>query len=151
MSKLLDTVRSLVESNISQSSSSPKSSAEETRRKLEQYLRVNEHSAEEYLLPRPGAAAQNSGHAGWHWDTSRWGKGGKVGELVENLNKEMTSIDSIQKQKQQSYNIAKGTLVSLQRKKMGNLSSKSLIDVVKKEDVVQDSDYMETLFVAVPK
>jgi len=33
----------------------------------------------------------------------------------------------------------------------GNLSVKSLVEVVKKEDIIQDSEYMETLFVAVPK
>lgn len=33
----------------------------------------------------------------------------------------------------------------------GNLSTRSLVGVVKKEDVVQDSEYLETLIVAVPK
>lgn len=35
--------------------------------------------------------------------------------------------------------------------KRGNLSTKSLVGVVNKEDVVVDSEYLETLFVAVPK
>ncbi len=33
----------------------------------------------------------------------------------------------------------------------GNLSVRSLIGVVNKKDVVQDSEYLETLMVAVPK
>lgn len=33
----------------------------------------------------------------------------------------------------------------------GNLSIKSLVDVVSREDVLQDSEYLETLLVAVPK
>ncbi len=33
----------------------------------------------------------------------------------------------------------------------GNLSVRSLADVVKKEHFLQDSEYMETLIVAVPK
>jgi len=33
----------------------------------------------------------------------------------------------------------------------GNLSQKSLLGVVSKEDVVEDSEYLETLLVAVPK
>ncbi len=63
----------------------------------------------------------------------------------------MTSIDTIQKQKLSNYNLAKGSLTGMQRKRVGNLSSRSLVDVVKKEDVVQDSEYLETLMVAVPK
>jgi V-type H+-transporting ATPase subunit C len=33
----------------------------------------------------------------------------------------------------------------------GNLSTKSLVGIVSKEDVVVDSEYLETLLVAVPK
>lgn len=33
----------------------------------------------------------------------------------------------------------------------GNLSQRSLVDVVKKGDLVEDSEFMETLLVAVPK
>jgi len=39
----------------------------------------------------------------------------------------------------------------LQRKKTGNLSVKSLGDVVTKEAFIEDSEYLETLLVAVPK
>ena len=33
----------------------------------------------------------------------------------------------------------------------GNLSQKSLLDVVKREDLVENSEFLETLVVAVPK
>ena len=33
----------------------------------------------------------------------------------------------------------------------GNLSQRSLLDVVKKEDLISDSEFLETLLVAVPK
>lgn len=36
-------------------------------------------------------------------------------------------------------------------KHSGNLSTRSLVGIVKKEDIVQDSEYLETLIVAVPK
>jgi len=39
----------------------------------------------------------------------------------------------------------------MQRKKQGNLSVRSLADVVSKGDVIQDSEYVETQLVAVPK
>lgn len=33
----------------------------------------------------------------------------------------------------------------------GNLSVRSLVDVVSKEDFLEDSEYLETILVAVPK
>jgi V-type H+-transporting ATPase subunit C len=63
----------------------------------------------------------------------------------------MTSIDHVQKQKLSNYNLAKGSLTGMQRKRTGNLSTRSLVDVVKREDMVHDSEFMETLMVAVPK
>lgn len=81
----------------------------------------------------------------------------------------MNSIDNVMKAKLNSYNLAKGSLTQLQRKKTwvncfldmisvvliltfrGNLSVRSLADIVRKEDFIQDSEYMETLLVAVPK
>lgn len=68
-----------------------------------------------------------------------------------------------------NYNLAKGNLVQMQRKKTyglwlvtsvihtnapedsGNLSVRSLADVVSKESFIQDSEYLETVLVAVPK
>ncbi|WWC60366.1 uncharacterized protein I303_102937 [Kwoniella dejecticola CBS 10117] len=127
VSKLLDTLRSLVS---------------EDSAKVAQHARVNDRPAEEYLL---------GGGGGFRWDKGRWGSGGKVLEVVEALTKEMNSIDSTQKQKSQSYNLAKGGLTTLQRKQQGNLSQRSLLDVVNKNDLVENSEFMETLLVAVPK
>ena len=80
----------------------------------------------------------------------------------------MTSLDNVMKAKLNNYNLVKGALVQMQRKKTyvqhllshilfrliltsGNLSVRSLADIVSKDDVVQNSEYMETLLVAVPK
>ncbi|OCF31675.1 V-type H+-transporting ATPase subunit C [Kwoniella heveanensis BCC8398] len=127
VSKLLDTIRSLVS---------------EDSNKVSQHARVNDRPPEEYLL---------GGGGGFVWDKGRWGVGGKVGEVVEALTKEMKSIESTQKQKSQSYNLAKGSLTTIQRKQQGNLSQRSLLDVVNKADLVENSEFLETLIVAVPK
>ncbi|WWC87946.1 uncharacterized protein L201_002846 [Kwoniella dendrophila CBS 6074] len=127
VSKLLDTLRSLVSDDST---------------KLAQHARVNDRPAEEFLL---------GGGGGFRWDKSRWGSGGKVLEVVDALTKEMNSIESIQKQKSQSYNLAKGSLTTIQRKQQGNLSQRSLLDVVNKNDLVENSEFLETLIVAVPK
>lgn len=63
----------------------------------------------------------------------------------------MAVIEATQKEKAQSYNLAKGGLTTLQRKQIGNLSQRSLLDIVKKGHLVEDSEYLETLVVAVPK
>ncbi|KAJ9112352.1 hypothetical protein QFC19_000772 [Naganishia cerealis] len=129
VSKLLDTIRSLVSDD---------------KQKMRSYATVNDQPADRYMIPSPGSSQ------GWKWDRSRWGSGGKVLEVIEALNKEMASIDTIQKQKLQNYNYIKGNLTSAQRKRTGNLSTRSLVGVVKKEDIVLDSEYLETLIVAVP-
>lgn len=125
VSKCLDTLRSLTD---------PK--------ELGQHARINDRPLDEYILPLPTA---------WRWDAGRWGSSGKVHEVVEALTAELNSIDQQQKQKTQSYNLAKGSLNNLLRKKTGNLSQRSLLDVIKKGDLVENSEFMETLLVAVPK
>ncbi|KAJ9122050.1 hypothetical protein QFC24_004277 [Naganishia onofrii] len=130
VSKLLDTIRSLVSDD---------------KQKMRSYTTVNDQPVDRYVIPSPGSSQ------GWKWDRSRWGSGGKVLDVVEALNKEMASIDTVQKQKLQNYNYIKGNLSSAQRKRTGNLSTRSLVGVVKKEDIVLDSEYLETLIVAVPK
>jgi V-type H+-transporting ATPase subunit C len=63
----------------------------------------------------------------------------------------MASIDNVMKAKLNNYNLVKGSLVQMQRKKTGNLAVRSLVGIVSKEDVIQDSEYLETCLVAVPK
>ena len=63
----------------------------------------------------------------------------------------MNSIDTLMKNKMQAYTTARSTLQAIQRKNAGNLSIKSLNDLVNKEYFVLDSEYIETLLVAVPK
>ncbi|KAG7529029.1 hypothetical protein FFLO_05822 [Filobasidium floriforme] len=143
VAKLLDTIKSLAAA-ASQSASQSQSQSQSDQDKLESYARINDLPPTQYLIPHSGA------RQGWTWDAARWGQDGKVIDVVEALVKEMNSIDSIQKQKVQGYNLAKGSLAGMQRKKMGNLSTKSLVGIVSKEDVVVDSEYLETLLVAVP-
>ncbi|KAF8922321.1 hypothetical protein CPB85DRAFT_1372017 [Mucidula mucida] len=85
------------------------------------------------------------------WNESRYGIQKSLRDTVDTLNKEMTSIDNSMRTKLTNYNLVKGSLTQMQRKKTGNLSVKSLADIVHKEDFVEDSEYLETLVVAIPK
>ncbi|KAF8845406.1 ATPase, V1 complex, subunit C [Paxillus ammoniavirescens] len=107
--------------------------------KLAQHIQVNQRSIDDYILK------------GWRWNEGRYGVQRSLRETVEVLNKEMASIDNMMKSKLNNYNLVKGSLVQMQRKRTGNLSVRSLVDVVSKEDMIQDSEYMQTCLVAVPK
>ncbi|KAF9560215.1 ATPase, V1 complex, subunit C [Agrocybe pediades] len=107
--------------------------------KLEQHILIDEKSVDSYLLN------------GWKWKEGRYDVQKSLRDLTEILNQEMTSIDNALKAKLNNYNLVKGSLTQMQRKKTGNLSTRSLADVVSKDDFIQDSEYLETLLVAVPK
>ncbi|KAJ6627167.1 hypothetical protein B0H10DRAFT_1779889 [Mycena sp. CBHHK59/15] len=124
VAKTVDTLRNLLNNDPS---------------KLSQHILVNEQSVDEYILKD------------WKWNEGRYGVQKGLREIVESLNKEMTSIDNAMKAKLTNYNLVKGSLVQMQRKKTGNLSLRSLVDVVSRDNFVQDSEYLETLLVAVPK
>lgn len=107
--------------------------------KLAQHILVEERPVDEYLLN------------GWSWNEGRYVLHKSLKEIVDTLAKELTSIDNVMKSKLNNYNLAKGSLIQMQRKKTGNLSIRSLVDIVTKENFIRDSEYMETLLVAVPK
>ncbi|KAJ7071253.1 hypothetical protein C8F01DRAFT_1109736 [Mycena amicta] len=124
VAKTVDTLRNLLNNDPS---------------KLDQHLLVNEQPVDTYILK------------GWKWNEGRYGLQQGLRDIVDGLNKEMSSIDAAMKAKLTNYNLVKGSLVQMQRKKTGNLSVRSLADVISKEDFVQDSEYLETVLVAVPK
>ncbi|EPT04138.1 ATPase V1 complex subunit C [Fomitopsis schrenkii] len=107
--------------------------------KLRQHVLVNDEPVDDYLL------------RGWHWNEGRYGVQRPLRDMVDVLIKEMSSIDNVMKAKLNNYNLAKGSLTQMQRKKTGNLSVRSLADIVQKEHFVGDSEYMQTVLVAVPK
>lgn len=65
----------------------------------------------------------------------------------------MQSLDTIHKQKTGAYNLAKGQLAVLQRKRTGNLATRDLSTVLSADDLpnLSSSEYLEIVYVAVPK
>lgn len=49
-----------------------------------------------------------------------------------------------------AYSHARSSLQTLDRNLSGNLAQKSLNSIVGQDDVLQESEYLETVFVAVP-
>ncbi|PKU38863.1 v-type proton atpase subunit c 1 [Limosa lapponica baueri] len=62
----------------------------------------------------------------------------------------VNQIDNDLKARASAYNNLKGNLQNLERKNAGSLLTRSLADIVKKEDFVLDSEYLVTLLVIVP-
>jgi V-type H+-transporting ATPase subunit C len=111
VAKTVDTLRNLLNNDPS---------------KLAQHILVNEKSVDEYTL------------GGWKWNEGRYGVQRGLREMVDVLNKvrrklailfslvcslssssekEMTSIDNALKAKLTNYNLVKGSLTQMQRKK----------------------------------
>ncbi|GJJ77998.1 V-type H+-transporting ATPase subunit C [Entomortierella parvispora] len=122
--KLVDVIRSLLGS--------------EAATKLAGSLSVNEKTIDNYLKT-------------FQWNTMKYRTDKSLVELAEILNTEVASIDTLMKNKMASYSVVKGNLQGIQRREVGNLASKNIVPYVKKEHVVLDSEYLETLVVAVPK
>ena len=108
VAKTVDTLRNLLNNDPS---------------KLVQHVQVNEGSVDGYLL------------GGWRWNEGRYGVQRGLREMVDVLIKvfglirgtlgdtdcylkEMTSIDNAMKAKLNNYNLVKGSLTQMQRKKL---------------------------------
>ncbi|KAK3808719.1 MAG: hypothetical protein J3Q66DRAFT_303995 [Benniella sp.] len=122
--KLVDTIRSLLGPDHAD--------------KLQGSLSVNEKTIDGYLKS-------------FQWNTMKYRTDKSLVELAEILNNEVVSIDNLMKNKLANYSVVKGNLQGIQRREVGNLASRNIVPFVKKEHVVLDSEYLETLVVAVPK
>ncbi|KAI9494320.1 hypothetical protein BDB00DRAFT_818708 [Zychaea mexicana] len=105
---------------------------------VREYMLANDKPVEEYIST-------------FQWNTMKYRTDKSLQEITTTLNQEVTSIDNVMKSKLNSYTQSKNSLQALQRKETGNLSAKNLNGIVKKEHCVLNSEYLVTLFVAVPK
>ncbi|ORZ02608.1 hypothetical protein BCR43DRAFT_528647 [Syncephalastrum racemosum] len=87
----------------------------------------------------------------FQWNTMKYRTDKSLQETTALLNQEVTSMDNMLKTKMNTYTQNKNALQQLQRKQTGNLSVRSLNGIVKKQHCVLNSEYLTTLFVAVPK
>ncbi|KAI1351508.1 vacuolar ATP synthase-like protein subunit C 1 [Xylaria sp. FL0043] len=85
------------------------------------------------------------------WNTVRYRADKPVGELFSGLQKDLVTTDNDVKGKLNQYNQVKSNLTALQRKQTGNLATKSLTPIIDPAVLVQDSEYLETHLIAVPK
>uniref|UniRef100_A0A665UBH3 V-type proton ATPase subunit C n=1 Tax=Echeneis naucrates TaxID=173247 RepID=A0A665UBH3_ECHNA len=87
----------------------------------------------------------------FQWDMAKYPIKQSLKNISEIISKQVTQIDNDLKTRASAYNNLKGNLQNLERKNAGSLLTRSLADIVKKEDFVLDSEYLITLLAVVPK
>ncbi|KAJ2892420.1 putative vacuolar atp synthase subunit c 1 protein [Zalerion maritima] len=107
------------------------------KQKLAQNKMINNKPAGEYMRA-------------FSWDKVRYRAEKPIGELLEMLQSELTAVDNDSKQRFSQFQSAKNTLSALEKKRTGNLTTKSLAPLVDPSYLVQDSEYLETHLVVVP-
>lgn len=86
----------------------------------------------------------------FQWDMAKYPVKQSLRNMCDIIAKQVTQIDTDLKGKSQAYNGIRGNLQNLERKATGSLLTRTLNDIVSKDDVVDDSEYLVTLIVVVP-
>ncbi|KAM6220297.1 V-type proton ATPase subunit C 2 isoform 2-T2 [Rhynchocyon petersi] len=87
----------------------------------------------------------------FEWDMAKYPAKLPLVTVVDTLAKQLAQIETDLKTRTAAYNTLKTNLENLEKKSMGNLFTRTLCDIVSKEDFVLDSEYLITLLVIVPK
>ncbi|XP_069133465.1 V-type proton ATPase subunit C 1-A-like [Argopecten irradians] len=87
----------------------------------------------------------------FQWDLAKYPIKQSLRNISQIVGKQVSQIEGDLKSKANAYNNLKGSLQNLERKATGNLLTRNIGDLVKKEDFVLNSDYLQTLLVVVPK
>ncbi|XP_068928358.1 V-type proton ATPase subunit C 2 isoform X3 [Petaurus breviceps papuanus] len=87
----------------------------------------------------------------FEWDMAKYPAKQPLVAVVDTLAKQLAQIETDLKARTAAYNTLKGNLENLEKKSTGNLFTRTLADIVNKEDFVLDSEYLITLLVIVPK
>ncbi|XP_066978251.1 V-type proton ATPase subunit C [Macrobrachium rosenbergii] len=111
---------------------------EDQRDKLPENLLANQMTLPVYLTR-------------FQWDMAKFPIKQSLRGIVDAINNQCTQIENDLKAKASNYNNLKSNLANMERKQTGSLLTRNLGDLVKKEDFVQNSEYLVTLLVVVPK
>ncbi|XP_021340043.1 V-type proton ATPase subunit C 1-A-like [Mizuhopecten yessoensis] len=87
----------------------------------------------------------------FQWDLAKYPIKQSLRNIAQIVSKQVSQIEGDLKSKASAYNNLKGSLQNLERKATGNLLTRNIGDLVKKEDFILNSDYLQTLLVVVPK
>ncbi|XP_050609893.1 V-type proton ATPase subunit C 2 isoform X2 [Macaca thibetana thibetana] len=122
------------------------------RRMAQSVVEVMEDSkgkAQEHLLANGVDLTSFVTH--FEWDMAKYPAKQPLVSVVDTIAKQLAQIEMDLKSRTAAYNTLKTNLENLEKKSMGNLFTRTLSDIVSKEDFVLDSEYLITLLVIVPK
>ncbi|ODV72160.1 H(+)-transporting V1 sector ATPase subunit C [Cyberlindnera jadinii NRRL Y-1542] len=85
------------------------------------------------------------------WKSSKFRVDKSLKELISAISEEAFQLDTDVRNAYANYTTAKSNLAAAERKQTGDLSVRSLHDIVSPSDFVLDSEHLQTLLVAVPK
>ncbi|KAF4556978.1 V-type proton ATPase subunit C-like protein [Elsinoe fawcettii] len=107
--------------------------------KIAEQKNVNDRPVDTYL-------------SNFQWNKVKYRADKPIKELMDSLEKEISSVDNDIKSKFNQYNSTKTALATAQRSQTGNLSQKSLTSVVNPEKLLgpDDSEYLQQILIAVP-
>jgi len=105
--------------------------------KVQQHKTINDKPVDQYLR-------------NFQWNKVKYRADKPIKELIDALQKEIQGIDNDVKSKFSQYNQTKSALAAAERKRTGNLATKSLASVVPPSALVHDSEYLDTHLIAVP-
>ncbi|XP_051813195.1 V-type proton ATPase subunit C 1-B-like [Acanthochromis polyacanthus] len=86
----------------------------------------------------------------FQWDKAKYPTALPLSSLADIINKEVSQVETELKSRAAAYNSVKVSLQSLEHKLEGNLQTRSLNGIVRKEDLVV-SEYLTTLLVVVTR
>ncbi|XP_004686495.1 PREDICTED: V-type proton ATPase subunit C 2 isoform X1 [Condylura cristata] len=87
----------------------------------------------------------------FEWDMAKYPAKQPLAGVVDTLAKQLAQIETDLKSRTAAYNTLKTNLENLEKRSTGNLFTRTLSDIVSKDDFVLDSEYLVTLLVVVPK
>ncbi|XP_021553437.1 V-type proton ATPase subunit C 2 isoform X1 [Neomonachus schauinslandi] len=87
----------------------------------------------------------------FEWDMAKYPAKQPLVSVVDTLAKQLAQIETDLKSRTATYNTLKTNLENLEKKSRGNLFTRTLSNIVSKEDFVLGSEYLITLLVIVPK
>lgn len=110
---------------------------EQQKDRVEANLKVNDVSYLRYVRE-------------FQWNKARYPTKQSLRAISESISKMLSQVDTELRSRSTSYNNLKTNLQNIERKTTGSLLMRNLAQIVKKDDVILDSEYLETLLVAVP-
>ncbi|XP_027733352.1 V-type proton ATPase subunit C 2-like isoform X2 [Vombatus ursinus] len=87
----------------------------------------------------------------FEWDLTKYPVKQPLGAIADTLGKELAQVETDLKSSITAYSQLKRELENMEKKLLGSLFTRTVSDIVRKEDFVLDSKYLITLLVVVPK